>query len=227
MGTGAYYFLEVNTRLQVEHGVTEQVTGLDLVELMIPRSGRGIAAARHLRVEPTGWSIEARIYAEDPAKNFQPAPGKLDSGAISGCRGAARVETWVENGTEITPFYDPMIAKIIVTGADRADAVCASAAGSRSDALYGTETNLRYLRAVAACETFRRGRNDYVVSWQLSPHRGEPFEVLDGGTQTTIQDYPGRLGYWHVGVPPSGPMDALAFRIANRSGRKHRQRGGA
>jgi urea carboxylase len=209
-----YYFLEVNTRLQVEHGVTEQVTGLDLVELMIREAAGELPPVQELRVEPKGWSIEARIYAEDPAKNFQPAPGKLAQVRFPDTA-TARVETWVENGTEITPFYDPMIAKVIVTGADRAEAVLRLQQALDQSAIYGTETNLRYLRAVAASETFAAGEmtTSFLSSFTASRRA---FEVLDGGMQTTIQDYPGRLGYWHVGVPPSGPMDALALRIANR-----------
>ena len=213
-GTGAYYFLEVNTRLQVEHGVTEQVTGLDLVEWMVREAAGELPPLDALRVESKGWSIEARIYAEDPAKNFLPAPGKLTEVRFPAADNA-RVETWVENGTEITPFYDPMIAKIIVTGTDRPDTVSRLQKALEQTALYGTETNLRYLRAVAACETFAAGAMTTSFLGTFAASRCA-FEVLDGGTQTTIQDYPGRLGYWHVGVPPSGPMDTLAFRIANR-----------
>jgi urea carboxylase len=211
---GNYYFLEVNTRLQVEHGVTEQVTGLDLVEMMIREAAQELAPLDSFHVEPKGCSIETRVYAEDPAKNFQPAPGKL-SRALFPDPQIARVETWVENGTEITPFYDPMIAKIIVTGADRSDAVTRMQVALDATSLYGTETNLRYLRAVAASETFASGAmtTAFLGSFDIGQRA---FEVLNGGTQTTIQDYPGRQGYWHVGVPPSGPMDTLAFRLANR-----------
>src|ERR1039458_6263253 len=105
---------------------------------------------------PKGCSIEARIYAEDPAKNFQPAPGKLTHVSFPGPE-IARVETWVENGTEVTPFYDPMIAKIIVTGVDRSDALARLRIALDQTVLYGTETNLRYLRAAAASDTFTTG----------------------------------------------------------------------
>jgi urea carboxylase len=212
--TSAYFFLEVNTRLQVEHGVTEQITGLDLVEMMIREAAGELPPIESLRVEPKGWSIEARVYAEDPARNFQPAPGKLSQVRFPNAE-TARVETWVENGTEITPFYDPMIAKIIVTGEDRADAVARLARALDETALYGTETNLRYLRAVTASNIFTSGKMTTAFLGSFDVGR-RAFEVLEGGTQTTIQDYPGRLGYWHVGVPPSGPMDTLAFRLANR-----------
>jgi len=212
--TSAYFFLEVNTRLQVEHGVTEQVTGLDLVEMMVREAAGDLPPLEQLCVEPRGWSIQARVYAEDPARNFQPAPGKLAQVSFPDAD-SARVETWVENGTKVTPFYDPMIAKIIVMGADRSDAVEHLKIALQQTAIYGTETNLRYLREVTACETFTTGAmtTSFLGSFAVSRNA---FEVLEGGTQTTIQDYPGRLGYWHVGVPPSGPMDTLAFRLANR-----------
>ncbi len=146
--SGAYYFLEVNTRLQVEHGVTEQVTGVDLVEMMIREAAQQLAPIDSFHLVPKGCSIEARVYAEDPARNFQPAPGKLSQVQFPDSK-TARVETWAENGTEITPFYDPMIAKIIVTGVDRNDAVTRLRAALDATSLHGTETNLRYLRAVA------------------------------------------------------------------------------
>jgi urea carboxylase len=212
--SGAYYFLEVNTRLQVEHGVTEQVTGLDLVELMIREAAGELPPIETLKVEPQGWSIEARIYAEDPARNFQPAPGRLTAVKFPAGE-TTRVETWIENGTEITPFYDPMIAKIIATGSDRAQAVERIRKALDQTELYGTETNLRYLRQVTASDIFALGTMTTSFLGSFRDVR-RAFEVLDGGMQTTIQDYPGRLGYWHVGVPPSGPMDALAFRIGNR-----------
>jgi len=212
--TREYYFLEVNTRLQVEHGVTEQVTGLDLVQMMIEEAAGELPPLTSLAREPHGCSIEARIYCEDPAKNFQPAPGKLSQVVFPSAE-VARVETWVESGSEVTPFYDPMIAKIIVTGADRAEAVTNLQSALAQCTIDGTETNLRYLRAVAASETFISGAITTAFLGAFTVRR-HAFEVLEGGTQTTVQDYPGRLGYWHVGVPPSGPMDTLAFRLANR-----------
>jgi urea carboxylase len=212
--TREYFFLEVNTRLQVEHGVTEQVTGLDLVEMMIQEAAGELPPLQTLAREPHGCSIEARAYCEDPAKNFQPAPGKL-SQVVFPAADAARVETWVESGTEVTSFYDPMIAKIIVTGADRTEAVARLQSALIQCRIDGTETNLRYLRAIAASPTFVSGAitTSFLGSFAVTR---QAIEVLEGGMQTTIQDFPGRLGYWHVGVPPSGPMDARAFRLANR-----------
>ncbi|MCU1337014.1 MAG: urea amidolyase related protein [Bryobacterales bacterium] len=210
--TERFYFLEVNARLQVEHGVTEEVSGIDLVEWMV-RLAAGDLRTREMPVSrSTGCSLQVRIYAEDPAKKFRPSPGRLSQVSWPD---DVRVETWVESGAEITPFYDPMLAKIIVWGEDRREALQNMRDALAKTEIAGIETNLRYLRQVcahpafAACgvtTSFLRGFD----------YRRTAIEVLDPGTQTAVQDYPGRSGYWHVGVPPSGPMDSLAFRLANR-----------
>ena len=209
--TGAFYFLEVNTRLQVEHGVTEEVTGVDLVEWMI-RAAAGELDLRGYTPAAIGASIQVRLYAEDAGKNFQPAAGTLTEVLFPA---SARIETWVETGSEVSAFYDPMIAKIIVRGADRADALARLEAALADTRVYGLENNLPYLRQIVASEGFRSGA---VTTRYLAtlPYLPATVEVLEGGTQTTVQDYPGRIGYWDVGVPPSGPMDNLSFRLANR-----------
>ncbi len=206
-----FYFLEVNTRLQVEHGVTEQVTAIDLVRWMIEQAAGVLPPLAPVAL--CGCSIEARLYAEDPSKNFQPTPGLLSHVKLPS--DLARIETWVESGSLVTPFYDPMIAKIIVTGTDRADAVHKLQAALAATELYGTETNLPYLRAVAHTPAFEQGTVTTAFLGQFVFTR-HAIEILESGPQMTVQDSPGRLGYWHVGVPPSGPMDALAFRLANR-----------
>ena len=208
------YFLEVNTRLQVEHGVTEEVTGVDLVQMMIEEAAGELAPLRTFWSEARGWSMEARIYAEDPAREFQPSPGLLSHVSFPPAE-MARTETWVESGTEVTPYYDPMLAKVIVTGVDRGDAITKLRAALDATSIYGTETNVRYLRAIAASPTFEKGEITTSFLAHFNAER-RSFTVLESGTQTTIQDYPGRLGYWHVGVPPSGPMDPLSLRLANR-----------
>ncbi len=209
--TGEFYFLEVNTRLQVEHGVTEEVSGVDLVEWML------LAAAGELDLsnwKPTaqGASIQVRVYAEDPGRNFQPCAGTLTDVHFAT---SARIETWVERGTEVSAFYDPLLAKIIVKGEDRAEALHRLDVALADTRLHGLETNLDYLRQIAGSAGFRAGG---VTTKYLStlPYVASTVEVLEGGTQTTVQDYPGRLGYWDVGVPPSGPMDGRSFRLANR-----------
>lgn len=208
---GEFYFLEVNTRLQVEHGVTEEATGIDLVEWMVR-----VASGESLpEVEPParGAAIQVRLYAEDPARDFQPCSGQLSHVAFPA---DVRVDTWIEAGTEVSPYYDPLLAKMIVTAGSRQDAVKRLQEALAATRLDGVETNLRYLRAVVEDEGFRA---DGLTTRSLSaiPYTPISIEILDGGTQTTVQDVPGRLGYWDVGVPPSGPMDSLALRLANRA----------
>jgi urea carboxylase len=207
--TQDFYFLEVNTRLQVEHGVTESVTGIDLVEWMI------LEAAGELKLEPViphGAALEVRLYAEDAAKNYQPSTGLLTDVAFDP---DARVDGWVEPGTEVSPFYDPLLAKVITRGATRREAIDAMATALGKTRLAGVETNLAYLRQVIEAPEFRSGD----VSTKLLagvPFASNAVDVVEGGTQTTVQDLPGRVGAWAVGVPPSGPMDDLAFAVANR-----------
>jgi urea carboxylase len=209
--TEAFYFLEVNTRLQVEHPVTELVTGTDLVEAMLRvAAGEPMPVAR---VAPRGHAIEVRVYAEDPARNFRPSPGLLTEVSFPS---DVRVDGWVERGTEISSYYDPLLAKVIVHGDDRAEALAKLRAALDATRLGGLETNVPYLRALVDHEPVKEGR---IVTSTLGAFAFESstVEVVTPGTLTTVQDYPGRLGYWDVGVPPSGPMDPLHFRLANRA----------
>jgi len=207
-----FFFLEVNARLQVEHGVTEQVTGVDLVEWMIRGAAGDYGFLDAWAGETRGASIQARLYAEDPDQDYRPSSGVLTE---VGFPPQARVETWVTDGVEISAFYDPMIAKLIVTAPDRPTAVLALQQALDQTRLSGLETNLDWLRQVARSDAFVSGE---VSTRALAEVVYEPrtLRVLSGGPSTTVQDYPGRQGYWDVGVPPSGPMDPLAFRLANR-----------
>ncbi len=209
---GEFYFLEVNTRLQVEHGVTEEVTGIDLVEWMV-RTAAGEPPDLDAYVHaPRGHSIQVRLYAEDPVRNFRPSSGVLSHVTLPQ---EVRVDAWIEAGTEISAFYDPLLAKIIAHAPTRAEAVSKLEHALAHTDVYGVETNLDYLRSVLAHEVFRAGEQytRFLSTFEL-PARS--VEVLKPGTHSTVQEYPGRVGYWNVGVPPSGPMDALAFRLANR-----------
>jgi len=210
--TGEFYFLEVNTRLQVEHGVTEEVFGIDLVEWMIRQATGDSPDLAQARPEPRGVSIQARLYAEDPNRNFQPSCGLLTEVVFPS---DARVETWVETGTEIPPFYDPMIAKIIVHAATRAEALSRLNTALADTRIHGIETNQAYLRQVLASGPAREGTitTSFLGTFPYHPHTAE---VLDPGLHTLVVDWPGRVGYWDVGVPPSGPMDDRSFRLANR-----------
>ncbi len=206
-----FAFLEVNTRLQVEHGVTEKIYGIDLVEWMI-RQALEPGFTPDVP-EPRGAAIEVRINAEDPARDFRPSAGLLTQVRVPE---GVRVDTWVETGTTVTPHYDNLLAKLIATGPDREAARLALAQALDQTRIDGVETNLGYLRQIVASALFRSGQ---VSTRALSgiDHRPRRIEVLAAGAQTTVQDWPGRLGYWPVGVPPSGPMDALSFRLANRA----------
>ena len=220
---GDFFFLEVNTRLQVEHGVTEQVMGIDLVEWMIRAAAGDASFLDAPPCEPHGASIQVRLYAEDPALDYRPTSGKLtevvfpaqSAGARVEKNAGARVETWVASGVEVSSFYDPMLAKLIVTAPDRPRAVIAMQAALEQTRIAGIETNLRWLRDVVRTPAFVSG---HVSTRALGDvvYRPRSVRVLSGGTATSVQDYPGREGYWAVGVPPSGPMDALSFRLGNR-----------
>jgi len=208
--SGEFYFLEVNTRLQVEHGVTEEVTGIDLVEWMV-RQAAGEPLPETLP-DPAGASIQVRVYAEDPARDFRPSSGLLTN--VTWPEGA-RIETWVESGSDVSSYYDPMIAKIIVTAATRPEALAKLRNALAATKVAGIETNLKYLASLAASPVLAQGE---VTTATLAtfPYAPATVEILAPGTMTSVQDYPGRLGYWDVGVPPSGPMDARSFRLANR-----------
>jgi urea carboxylase len=206
-----FYFLEVNTRLQVEHGVTEEVTGIDLVEWMI-RQAAGKLNLKNMRVKSRGSSIQVRLYAEDPARNFQPCSGILQEVSFPK---TLRVETWARAGSEVTAFYDPMIAKLIVKAPTRGKAIEKLRKSLAASRVAGIETNLDYLRQLIASPVFRTGKitTGYLAEFKYD---ARTIDVLKPGTHSTIQDYPGRTGYWAVGVPPSGPVDSLSFRIGNR-----------
>lgn len=208
----AFYFLEVNTRLQVEHPVTECVTGLDLVECMLRVAADEPIDWARLAQAPEGAAIEVRLYAESPLKNFQPSPGVLTDVFFPD---GVRVDSGVITGSEVSAYYDPMIAKLIVHAPTRREALDKLHNALNATRLHGITTNLDYLRQITSSAAFVSG-----TAWTRMLDSLEPesavIEVLQPGTWSSIQDYPGRPGYWDIGVPPSGPMDDFAFRLANR-----------
>src|SRR5690606_30153942 len=212
-----FYFLEVNTRLQVEHGVTEEVYGVDLVEWMLRQAANELGDINALRqqLKPHGHAIQVRVYAEDPALNFQPCAGLLSKVEFPPSSEYLRIDHWIESGIEVPAYFDPMLAKIIVKGDDRTQALSRLTETLNNTYLYGIETNIGYLRSLLKDETLLQGRmtTRYLNNFIFKPAR---IDVIQGGTQTTIQDYPGRSGYWHVGVPTSGPFDSYSFRLGNR-----------
>ncbi len=206
-----FYFLEVNTRLQVEHGVTELATGVDLVEWMVRLGAGDNPIAGMDKIEAKGAAMEVRVYAEDAAKHFLPSAGLITE--VKYPEGV-RCDGWIEAGTEVSTFYDPLLVKIQVKADTRAEVLDKMAAALKETKIGGIRTNLDYLARIVLSEDFQAGgvSTKWLDTLEFSPRI---VEVLRGGTMTTVQDWPGRLGYWDVGVPPSGPMDSLAFRMAN------------
>jgi len=204
-----FYFLEVNCRLQVEHGVTELATGVDLVEWMVKL---GAGEDPIIGTTSTGAAIEARVYAEDAFKNFLPSAGLITSANFPD---DVRCDTWINDGTEVSSFYDPLLAKIQVKADTREEALAKLATTLAQSHIGGIRTNLDYLYQIATSPDFQKGgvSTSWLSTLNYQPH---VVEVLKGGTMTTVQDLPARIGFWGVGVPPSGPMDTLNFRLANR-----------
>ena len=180
--SGAFYFIEMNTRLQVEHAVTEAITGLDLVEWQLR-----VAAGQHLPLRQhdlsiNGHAIEARLYAEDPERQFLPQTGTIQRLYLPPPE-IARVDTGVRQGDLVTPFYDPMIAKIIVSGEDRETAIGRLRTALTETAVVGLRTNLEFLGRVAVHPDFAEAALDtgFIEQHQadlLSQQRAVPQEAL-------------------------------------------------
>ncbi|KQP57138.1 urea carboxylase [Agreia sp. Leaf283] len=215
-------FLEVNTRLQVEHPVTEEVYGVDLVALMLrlARDGaEGIDPAIFTTpFEPSGHAFEARVYAEDPDKNGLPSSGLVTQAAFPGfgtpTLTGVRIDGWIETGLEVSPYYDPMLAKVIAAAPTRDAALDLLREGLDASRVDGVVTNLGLLRSLTD-ETGLRAAAHSTSTLDSTADPDPRIDVLDAGAMTTVQDMPGRTGYWQVGVPPSGPMDAVSFSEAN------------
>ncbi|MBT2534004.1 urea carboxylase [Arthrobacter sp. ISL-48] len=211
-------FLEVNARLQVEHPVTEAITGVDLVEWMLRLAQGGAEAKTVLAGVPdsvpvSGSAVEARLYAEDPARGFQPSAGTVTNAVFPVTEGV-RVDAWVETGTEVSTNYDPLLGKIITAGTTRCEAFDRLSAALADTRIDGIETNLGLLRAVGGLDVVRSVQH----STNTLDTVGDPeprITVGRPGLQTSVQDWPGRTGLWQIGVPPSGPMDDLSFRLGN------------
>ena len=209
---GEAMFLEVNTRLQVEHPVTEEVWGVDLVELMLrvaDNDPEALAIARAAR--PSGASVEARVYAEDVVRDFQPSPGLITD--VRWARGV-RIDGWVESGTEVSAAYDPLLAKVIATGSDRPTALRALGAALDDSTVAGIETNLRFVAAALATPDMQAATHTTATLSEVSSLDAR-LDIVRPGTQSTVQAWPGRQHFWSVGVPPSGPMDDRSFRAGN------------
>ena len=156
----SFYFIEMNTRLQVEHPVTEMITGLDLVEWQLRVASGEPLPLTQAEIAASGHAFEARVYAEDPARGYLPSAGRLERLRFPQAGPDLRVETGVEEGDEVTPFYDPMIAKLVVHGSDRAAALRRLEQALDGCLIAGPSSNLGFLRAVIGSEPFRAGAVD-------------------------------------------------------------------
>lgn len=207
-----FYFLEVNTRLQVEHGITEEVCGVDLVEWMIKIAGGDNTPLLNYKHNPKGHAIEVRVYAEDGGKNFQPSTGLITKVKFPS---DIRVDTWIEDGCVVSPFYDPLLAKLIVVSNTREENILKLQDVLEKSKIYGIESNLSYLESISKQEFFKDATfyTKVLDSLEYAPFK---VDILKSGTMTTIQDFPARQGFWAVGIPPSGAMDSLTPRLLNK-----------
>lgn len=219
--TGAFFFLEMNTRLQVEHGITELCYGVDLVELMLKQADAQISGKKGLEVSfltnlplkgPSGSAIEARVYAENPVRDFAPCPGTLQDVDWKEVPGS-RIDTWVYRGIKVSANYDPLLAKVMYHSSSRPEAIKGMQAILTESRICGPPTNLEFLSKILDDERFIAGNTltRFLDNFQFRP---SAIDVVSGGAYTLIEDWPGRptlgRGFCH-----SGPMDPLAFRIAN------------
>ncbi len=202
--TNEFFFLEVNTRLQVEHPVTEAITGLDLVQMQIEvAEGRPLAVSQE-DIKANGYAIECRLYAEDAANNFMPATGRILKWQVP-CIHGLRIETGVESGSVISTHYDPMIAKLITHGKDRAEAQRKMSAALSNLNCLGLTTNQDFLKAILANADFQAGnydthflQNQFSYTKEQSPQAIEMAAIAASAfdrferdqSRTTLQNLP-------------------------------------
>jgi 3-methylcrotonyl-CoA carboxylase alpha subunit len=172
-GEGNFYFLEMNTRLQVEHPVTEAVTGIDLVNWQLRIAAGEPLLFNQDDIRQRGHAMECRIYAEDPANNFLPSIGEISLYHRPAGPGL-RIDDGIETGSAVSPYYDPMLAKVITWGADRAEAIRKMDRALREMVVLGVTTNIEYLRAILAEPAFLAGSTstnflaEQMPKWQPS-----------------------------------------------------------
>ncbi|KAL4975603.1 allophanate hydrolase subunit 2-domain-containing protein [Aspergillus desertorum] len=219
--SGAFFFLEMNTRLQVEHGITELCYGVDSVELMLQQVNAQLSGRKGLEAEflpsipvgaPNGSAIEARVYAENPVKDFAPCPGTLQDVEWKEIPGS-RIDTWVYRGIKVSANYDPLLAKVMCHAPSRQKAIEGLKDILTGSRICGPPTNLGFLAEILVNEDFNAG-NTLTKFLSNFEYNLTAIDVVSGGAYTLIQDWPGRptvgKGFCH-----SGPMDPVAFRIAS------------
>lgn len=219
--TNEWFFLEVNTRLQVEHGVTELVSGVDIVQMMLMQGGGvDVLKGGDIQFVESGVAIEARVYAENPVKEYVPCPGMLSAmdwpeKATCGKTGSkVRVDAWAQVGTVIPGHYDPLLGKVLAWGRTRPLAIVELKKALKKTIVRGVPCNVELLLQATDHPDFLCGKYTTGLLKTFAP-KTNSIEVVQPGLQTSLQDYPGRVGYWNIGVSPSGPMDAYAMEMAN------------
>jgi acetyl-CoA/propionyl-CoA carboxylase biotin carboxyl carrier protein len=203
----AFFFLEMNTRLQVEHPVTELVTGLDLVELQLRVAAGEPLALSQDEVELRGHAVEARVYAEDPAAGFLPTGGRVLALREPSGPGV-RVDSGLAAGVLVGADYDPLLAKVIAHGADRAQALARLDAALAGTAVLGLGTNVAFLRALLADADVRAGRLDTgLVGRRVAEARGDAGDAGDRPGGDPPPDVLGAAtGAWLLAREPRGPV---------------------
>lgn len=193
--SGDFYFLEVNTRLQVEHPVTEEITGLDLVQMQIESASGQKLSVKQADIKGKGYAIEVRLYAEDAKNNFTPVTGKIQRFSFPDVEGL-RVETAIESGSEISIFYDPMIAKIIVWDKSRRAAHDKMTYVLENLICQGMTTNQAFLSTVLHHDEFRKGKYDtHFIAQKINLENIGNLDndlLLDAAIAATILDWNNR-----------------------------------
>ncbi|KAL3951917.1 hypothetical protein ACCO45_013634 [Purpureocillium lilacinum] len=210
--TAEFFFLEMNTRLQVEHGITELRFGIDLVELMLRQAEAPLELGDFRCMVPSGHAIEARVYAENPTRNYMPSPGQLQHVKFVSAP-SVRIDSWVRTGTNVSLAYDPLIAKMMGHGKSRAAATAALLHALQDSEIQGIVTNADFLVKILSSRPFEQGQTttNFLTTFQYTP---QVMEFISPGSYTTIQDIPGRVGVG-FGIPEAGPMDPLHAQLAN------------
>ena len=215
----SFYFLEMNTRLQVEHPVTEMITGVDLVEQMLRVASGETLSLQQDDLAINGWAIESRVYAEDPYRNFLPSIGRLKTfhppaeGKIAGVPGTVRMDSGVREGDEISMFYDPMIAKLVTHGATRDDAIDTQQAALDRYLIEGIQDNIPFVATVYDQPRFRSGdittayiKDEFPDGFSGVAPTDEQSVILTAASAYVHSVYSDRAAQISGRLTPAGPV---------------------
>jgi len=200
--SGEFYFLEMNTRLQVEHPVTEMIAGLDLVALQIKVAQGEALGLMQEDVRINGHAIEARLYAEDPAQDFLPVTGHVDLWRPAAGEGV-RIDAGIASGQDISPYYDPMIAKVIAWGETRDAAISRLSGALKNTRLFGTKTNKSFLIDVLSKDTFKKGAaTTAFIAEEFGEEgvRDAPLSIPEASIAAVLQHQISRMRVWEYSL---------------------------